>query len=92
MANEKETKHGEHNVGVQRAAVLGLLCNILNQEEESFTVEHVKRAIVHVIGDMIDDGHMVGDIIDLHVAKCCKDYIEKAGAVEAARDIVKKGS
>lgn len=92
MANETKAKHGEHNISLQRAAILGLVCNILNKDEADITVKQIKIAIINVLGDLIENDHMVGDFIDLHVAKCCASYIEKQKAVEDAQDIVEKGS
>ena len=74
------------NAALQRAALMGLICSILKQEE--VTLKQIHNAILNCISDLIDKEMMVGDVVDLYVAEACKERLEQEKALEDFKNIL----
>ena len=74
------------NAALQRAALMGLMCSILKQDNVS--LKQVQNAIISCFSDLIDRDLMVGDVVDLYVAEACKEHLEQERALQDVRDIL----
>lgn len=72
-----EQKEFLEKSALQRAAIMALIVKLL-EEKKNLTMNEVKNVLVNFISSMIDENLMVGDLIDLMVAKSCKKYLEDA--------------
>jgi len=59
----------------ERAGFAAILCNIMTCERE-MTHDEIKFHICTAFGRMIEDGNVVGDMIDSTLAEACKDYAD----------------
>jgi hypothetical protein len=70
--------------GLQRAILLGLISSILDkQEDEELTLRNVKIAITNCFVTMIDNEHMIGDMVEVDVLKKVMTFIEQEELVQA---------
>lgn len=71
----------------QRAAVMGLLTNFLEQEEEK-TMKDVKSAILACLTTLSEFDCMVGDWIEVNTLQAAKQHCEEELALEAVREML----
>lgn len=71
----------------QRAAVMATLCNVLSIPDDS-PVKDAKLMIAASFKKIIENDHMVGDVIDRMLLKDVKSYLEQEQAFRAANKIV----
>jgi hypothetical protein len=64
----------------ERAGFAAILCNIVNSERE-MTHDEIKFHICTAFGRMIEDGNVVGDMIDSTLAEACKNHAEMHNAM-----------
>jgi hypothetical protein len=75
------------NAAMQRAALMGIIAAIL-EDEVTETAQSIKTRICCSLGEMIDRDIMVKDFIDVHVVAAVKNFLEQEIAVEEAKDII----
>jgi len=64
----------------ERAGFAAILCNIMRCERE-MTHDEIKFHICHTFSRMIEDGAVVGDMIDSVLAEACKNHAEMHNAM-----------
>lgn len=72
----------------QRAALMGLITSILQEEQELSLIE-IKLRVANAIALMIDLDSMVADEIDFHTVGACKTFLEGEQALENVKDLLK---
>jgi non-ribosomal peptide synthetase component E (peptide arylation enzyme) len=81
MNNETE------NIFLQRAALMGVIAAIIeNQEERTF--DEIKHACINFITDLFEQGISVGDEIEADVINKCKSFFEQQIAVETVKELI----
>jgi hypothetical protein len=71
----------------QRAAIMATLCNILVMPDDN-PLKDAKLMIASSFKKIIENDHMVGDVIDRMLLKDVKSYLEQEQAYRAASSIV----
>ena len=71
----------------QRAAIMATLCNILVMPDDN-PLKDAKMMIAASFKKIIENDHMVGDVIDRMLLKDVKSYLEQEQAYRAANSIV----
>ena len=76
---------------LQRAALMAIVVGVIKAENETPLVQ-IKTAIASTFGDLIDQGLMIGDEIDVMVAKAIRDFLLAEKAVQDAEEIINAAS
>lgn len=71
----------------QRAAVMGLLTNLLEQEEE-LTMKDIKSSILTCLTTLAVFDCMVGDWIEQNTLQAAKQHCDEELALEAVREML----
>ena len=76
------------NIALQRAALMGLITAILDDQGEK-TLQEIKSHITNTITFLVESEVMVGDPIDLWVVRATRKYLEQEIAVDQVKDLLK---
>lgn len=76
------------NIALQRAALMGLITAILDDEGEK-TLTEIKDRIVNTVSFLIEAEVMVGDGIDYMTTTAAKRYMEQEIALGQVKDLLK---
>lgn len=76
------------NIALQRAAFMGLITAILDDEGEK-TLTEIKDRIVNTVSFLIETDAMVGDGIDYMTITAAKHYMEQEIALDQVKDLLK---
>ena len=77
----------EEKISLQRAAIIGLLTGLL-EEEQDRTMKEVKSAILSCLASLTLFDCMVGDIIDQSFMQAAKQHCEEELALEAVKEML----
>lgn len=72
----------------QRAALMGLICGILGEEDE-LSLTEIKQKIITAFTLMIEMEAMVHDVIDQELTTRCVDFLITEDALEEAKTFLK---
>jgi len=76
------------NIALQRAALMGLITAILDDQGEK-TLTEIKDRIVNTVSFLIEAEVMVGDGIDYVTTKAAKRHMEQEIALGQVKDLLK---
>jgi len=76
------------NIALQRAALMGLITAILDDQGEK-TLVQIKDRIVDTVSFLIEAEVMVGDGIDYVAAKAARRHMEQEIALGQVKDLLK---
>ena len=76
------------NVSLQRAALMGLITAILEDQGEKSLTE-IKDRVVSTVSFLIESGAMVGDAIDYMAARAARRHMEQEIALDQVKDLLK---
>jgi len=85
--NEEKKKEFFEKAAYQRASVMAIIHNILTMPDDK-PLKDVKLIIAASFKEVIQNYHMVGDVVDRMVLLRIKEYLNQEQAFRAANNIV----
>ena len=85
--NEEKKKEFFEKDAYQRASVMAIIHNILTMPDDK-PLKDVKLIIAASFKEVIQNDHMVGDVVDRMVLLRIKEYLNQEQAFRAANNIV----